>query len=374
VPVFQRLIPFDQQFALLSEPPIIINDLVNNSEEDKELIKDILTTRYSSDMISLLPSCKCGATKREYSTKIICDYCNTAVSSSIEDEIEPNIWFRKPAGVNKLINPIILIMLKTRLKKRGFSIMQWLIDTKYRTQVKTPPIVDKIKSLGVQRGYNYFVDNFDFVIDALFSLKDFQVKKDQVDYLYELIKRERNNLFSDYIPLPNKSLLIIEKTNVGIYVDPIINEAVDALEMLVSIDKNFYDQTPATKENRTAKALLTLTEFYEKYFKTSLSQKQGQFRRHLLGCRTNFSFRAVISSLTDTHDYDEIHVPWGIGLTAFRPHLLAKLMKMGMSHNAAIGLILGNINSYHPILDGLLKELIAESPHNGIPVILQRNQ
>lgn len=371
MPVFQRIVDFNQVFMQLSEPPIIINDLVNNSEEDKERIKELVTTRYSSDMITLLPSCRCGATKGEFSVGVKCGFCNTVVRSSVENDIEPTVWFRKPNGVEKLINPIIWIMLKARFKKSGFNIIQWITDTTYRPAVKQPAVINRLVEAGIQRGYNNFVVNFDAVIAYLFTLKDF--KRPTEDHLKQLLSDNRHLIFSDYIPIPNKSLLIIEKTNVGIYVDPIIIKAIDAIEMLVSIDKNFYDQNARVKENRTVKAISKLSDFYEMFFSANLSPKSGQFRRHVFGTRTNFSFRAVITSLTDTHDYDEIHVPWGVGLTAFRPHLLSKLMKMGMDINSAIGLLLGHVEKYHELLDKLLKELIAEAPGGSISCLLQRN-
>ena len=373
MPIFQKISNFNRIFSTLSEAPIIINDLVNNSEDDKERIKELVTTRYSSDMITLLPSCRCGVTKGEFSMGVKCEYCGTSVKSSLEDDIEPSIWFRKPNGVSSLINPIIWIMLKNRFKKSGFNIIQWLTDTTYRPNVKQPLVVQKIVEAGIQRGYNNFVEHFDVIFNYLLSLKDFQTKKDTVDYLQELININRDSIFSDYLPLPNKALLIIEKTNVGIYVDPIIIEAVDAIEMLTSIDKNYHDQNPRVKENRTAKAISKLSDFYERFFITNLSPKPGQFRRHIYGSRTNFSFRAVISSITDKHSYNEIYVPWGVGLTAFRPHLLNKLMKLGMDVNSAIGLLLGHVEKYHPIIDNCLKELIAESPDGRISVLLQRN-
>lgn len=371
MPIFQRQVDFNVMFNQSSEPPIIINDLTNNSEEDKEYIKELVTTRYSSDMITLLPSCRCGVTKGEFSVGVKCTYCNTTVKSSIENEIEPSVWFRKPIGVTALINPIIWIMLKARFKKSGYSIIQWITDTSYRANVQRPPVINKIMEAGVQRGYNYFIENFDEIMNVLFSLKDF--RKEGTDYLQLMLKEYRQHLFSDYIPIPNKSLLIIEKTNVGVYVDPIIVEAVDAIEALVSIDKNFHDQNPRVKENRTAKALSGLCEYYEKYYKTGLSPKSGQLRRHIYGTRTNFSFRAVIVSLTDTHQYDEIYAPWGVGVSAFRPHLLNKLMKMGMDINSAVGLLLGHVSKYHPTIDKLLQEIIDESPKKKIPVILGRN-
>ena len=369
------MLDLNKVFSQLSEAPIIINDLINNSEEDKELIKELITTRYSSDMITLLPSCRCGLTKGEFAVGVNgtckCSFCGTAVKSSIENDIEPTIWFRKPNGVAPLMSPILWIMLKNRFKKSGFNIIQWLTDTTYRPTVKQPTVVTKILEAGVQRGYNNFVENFDAIMTFLFNLKD--LKKEDGGFLQALILENRAHIFSDYIPIPNKSLLIIEKTNVGVYVDPIIVEAVDAIEMLVSIDKNFHDQNPRVKENRTAKAMSKLSDFCEKFYKLNLSPKSGQFRRHIFGTRTNFSFRAVITSLTDTHRYDEIHVPWGIGLTAFRPHLLNKLMKTGMDLNSAIGLLLGHIEKYHPMLDGFLQEIVNEAPGQGLVVCLQRN-
>lgn len=370
MPVFQKLSDLDLMFSQLLEPPIIINDLVDNSEEDKEAIKELVTTRYSSDMITLLPSCRCGISKGEFSVGVKCNYCNTVVKSTIESDIEPTIWFRKPIGVNKLISPIMWIMLKARFKKSGFNIIQWLTDTTYRANVKQPTVVNKIVEAGIQRGYNNFVDNFDKIMSYLFSIKDF--KKDGEDFLQRLILEKRHLVFSDYIPIPNKSLLIIEKTNVGVYVDPIIVKAVDAIQMLVSIDRNFHDQNPRVKENRTAKAISKLSDFYESFNKTNLSPKSGQFRRHIFGTRTNFAFRAVISSQTGTHKYNTIEVPWGVGLTAFRPHLINKLLKMGMDINSAIGLLLGHVEKYHPQLDIFLNELLTEAP-NGIVCILQRN-
>jgi hypothetical protein len=371
MPVYQELLDLDKIFHQLSEPPIIINDLLNNSEEDKEAIKEMITTRYASDMITLLPSCGCGITKGEFSVKEKCSYCGTVVKSSIENDIEPTIWFRKPNGVSKLIAPEIWIMLKDRFKKSGFNIIQWLTDTTYRPNVKQPAVVSKIVEAGIQRGYNNFVDDFDNIMAYLFTIKDF--KKDGIDYLQKLLQEKKHLVISDYIPIPNKSLLIIEKTNVGVYVDPIIVKAVDAIGMLISIDKNFHDQNPRVKENRTAKALSKLADFYQQFYKTNLSPKSGQFRRHVFGSRTNFSFRAVITSLTDSHAHNTIEVPWGVGVTAFRPHVLNKLMKMGMSLNQAIGYLLGHVEKYSSILDKILQEIISESPAGTLHCILQRN-
>jgi hypothetical protein len=372
MPVYQELLDLNQKFAQLTEPPIIINDLFNDSVGARENIRELITTRYSSDMISLMPSCRCGATKGEFSKNTLCLTCNTPVKSAIESDIEPIVWFRKPNGVQKLLNPMIWMMLSNRFKKGQYSLINWIVDTKYNPNVKQPvAIINKMMQAGIQQGYNYFVENFDEIMEFMFSLKDFKAKQD--DRLYELIQRERDRIFSDFIPIPNKSILIVEKTNFSTYVDEIITNAVNAIQMLVSIDRDFYDQTARAKENRTARAMSMLCDFYLSYFSDNVSSKQGQFRRHIFGSRTNFSFRAVITSITGPHDYLEIEVPWGVGLTVFREHLLNKLSRLGLSMNQAVGMIYEHIEKYNPLLDKLLQEIIAEFPGGRCPLLLNRN-
>jgi hypothetical protein len=378
MPVFQKLLNFNNEFRMLPNNPIIINDLPNTTEEDKEKISKLIMVSFSSDMITLLPSCDCKQTKGEVNNDrvTICPNCKTPVTSVIKDEIVSAIWFRKPNGVNRLISPIIWIMLKSKFTKSGFNIIQWLTDTTYKVDVKQPLVINKIIESGLQRGYNNFVDNFESIMRYLFSLKEFKPDKknrDQTNYLYDLIMNNLDHVFSDYLPLINKTLLIIEKTVVGIYVDKIVIDAIDAIQMLVSIDKSFHNQNVRVKENRTVKALAKLCDFYENYFKKNLSPKPGQFRKHVFGTRTNFSFRAVVSSLTDTHEYNEVNVPWGIGITSFRPHLINKLKKLGMDGNAATGLLLTHVEKYHPLLDRLLKELISEAKDGILYILVQRN-
>lgn len=377
MPIFQQTVDLNKVFSQLTTEAIFINDLAKVTEEDRANIDDLITKTYSGDMITLLPSCRCGASKGEHARDptfpVVCPYCGTLVKPNIEDDIEPILWFRPPERVAPLLQPVIWVMLKRRFNKKGVNVLQWLTDITYKPKVKNPEIIRKLISLGVVRGYNNFVQNFDVIMDVLFNMPgSTKVKKGERDYLRELIQRDRDKIFTNYLPLPNKSLLIIEKATVGTYVDNVIVQAKDAISSLAGIDRDFYDRSERVKENRTARALGKIADFYEAYSKTSLSRKPGQFRRHHYGTRTIFAFRAVISSMTDTHDYRKMEVPWGIGVTAFRPHLLNKLFKMGMDHNAAIGLLNGHVEKYHPLIDQLLQELITEAGEKGIVCTLQR--
>ncbi len=378
MPVYQDLVDFDDMFNKLSEPPIIINTIKNDSEDLREQIREVILSRFTTDMVSLIPTCLCKA-KKGFQTFFspkdrLCTKCGTYVKSAVEDDLEPIVWFTSPKDAPPIIHPMIWTMLRERFSKSRFNLVQWICDTSYRPRATQPKVVGRLVEAGIQRGYKYFYENFDMIMEFLFSLKEFRLtKKGRVDYLQLLIERDRHKLFCRAIPFPNKTLLIIEKTNVGVYIDPIVINAMNAIEMLVSIDQDFYEQNPRIKTNRMIKAIDALSSYYVTYFKNNLSVKTGMLRRHIFGTRANFSCRAVISSITGPHRADEIWLPWGIGLTVYRMHLLNKLSKLGMDHNSSVGLLLGHINKWHPLLDKLLNELITEAAPLELAVLLNRN-
>lgn len=381
MPIIQVLENFERVRLSLPEDPIYINDLPNTTEDDRKVIRDLILTRYTSDMISMLPRCSCGNTKGQFLVGVTCVDCGTKVTPTITKDIQPSVWVRAPAGSKWLINPIILIMMKDIFTKSGFNVIHWLMDTSYKAPVKTPDVVRKIEASGIERGYNYFINNMGKILDYLFSLSDFKKSKKNLNAFRRLLLLYNDCIFSQYLPLPNKSLIVFEKTSLGEYTSFDNFKILDSVLHLASIDKDFYDQRSIVKENRTAKALFLLANFYETYFKQSLCGKPGQYRKHVFGTRTNFSFRAVISSNTDIHQYDEITVPWQVGLTCLRPMLINKLTKRGYDHLSALQLIMTNIEKYNPLLDELLTEILDESTcidrdgveKRGIITLLQRN-
>lgn len=380
--VYLELVNFDNLFFNKARvAPVIINDFSEQTEDDKDRFNKMIYTKYSTDdLLSNLPTCECGEIAGEHNVGVLCPNCNTACQSPLEQDLEPLVWMRSPIGVKKLINPIVWTMLNDKFRRSGFEIIRWICDTTYKPQVKAPAIMETIQSIpGLERGYNNFIDNFDRITDALFELRIFKKPK-TIDPLQRLIKEQRDCVFSDYLPLPNRSLLVIEESNVGTYVDPIVTGAVDAIRTMVSIDSPLSSHSTRTKENRTVKTIAQLSEFYDGLYRTTLAKKEGIFRKHVYGTRSHFSFRAVISSLTDAHDYDELHIPWGIGVSVLRIHLMNKLIRRGYTPNHAIAFLNEHAQKYHPLLDELFRLLIAESKwrtatsgKNGIPVVFQRN-
>jgi hypothetical protein len=369
-----KLVNFNALFNNTSTEPIIVNDLSSSTEEDRNHINRLISTKYEdTDLFSNEPSCECGITKSGYNLGVICPNCKTPVREIFDQQLKPLVWMRSPHGVSSLINPIVWTMLTKKFVKGGFSFIDWLCNTDYQPAVTRPPEIQELIGLGIQRGYNNFVANFDAYIDMLYSLKHFKEKKDKEDTLKQLLTEQRDCVFSSFLPLPNKSLMIIEDTKVGVYVDPIIVGAIDAIRTISSIDAPLSNYTIRQKENRTAKTIAMLSDFYYKVYHDILAGKNGMFRKHVFGSRNHFSCRAVISSNTKAHNYDEIHIAWGHGCTMLKIHIVNKLLRLGWSPNEANSFVQDCTSRYHPLMEQIFNELIDESPDKGLYCFFLRN-
>ena len=379
MPVYHKLVNLEEVFHTARNKPIILNDLKIVTEQDRESLRNHIYTKHSSDTMNVLPTCDCGNTSGEYAVGDTCVYCGTKVTIVADEIIEPILWFRAPTGVRKLINPAVWVMLNTYFSKSGFSILQWLTDTTYKPKGVIPPFVNEVVDSGIQRGYNYFVDNFDNIIDYLFNHKVFSArlknrKINSPNHLRELIRINRGILFSEYLPIPNKMLLIIEENPLGRYMDFTNTPAIDTVLNVAGIDSNNIHARLRVKENSSAKAINQLAYYYHEYHRKNIAGKPGMFRKNVIASRTHYSFRVVATSITDPHDYTKVLAPWCVGLTTYRHHVMNKLLARGYTLNAAIGLIHKHIRKYlkDPLGD-ILDEIIAESPYDGLPCIIQRN-
>lgn len=373
--VYLGLVNFTKLISSSEVQPIVVNDLANATEEDKRFLDNLISVRYdNTDLFSNEPSCECGTFKGGYNLNVVCPNCMKPVRELFDQLLKPLVWMRSPAGVEPLINPMIWTMLTQKFTKGTFGLIEWLCNTDYQPNVNRPPEVDEMLELGVQRGYNNFVRNFDTYLDILFSLKHFRMKKGQTDELRTLLNMYRDCVFSQYLPLPNKSLMIIENTQVGVFVDPIIVGAIDAIRTISSIDAPLANFTLRQKENRTAKTLAMLADFYFRVYHEILASKNGIFRKHVFGTRNHFSARAVISSNTKAHKYDELEIAWGQGVTLLKMHLTNKMLKRGYTPNQCTAILQEYTVKYHPLLDELFHELIAESPNGrGLVCTFGRN-
>lgn len=355
--------------------PVIVNSFDVRDEDNIEKINRILLTTYTSDSLEVAPTCECGSIKGEYNLGIICDKCNTECITVVDQPLQSAAWVSSEVmeGIDTLISPIVWIMLKQYLTVGQVSILDWITNPKYRPPVDIPEI-ERLKVLGIQRGYNNFCRNFDSIIDAIVNgrvvtRKTVAVRKE----IEKLVTENRELIFTKYLPIPSKVAFIKEDTSTGSYTDKTMVLGIDAVHTLCSITHSNIELSLPAREGRIVSGLNKLSDYYQTFFKDSLSPKKGWLRKHVYGARLHFSFRGVIASITEPHDYDEVHIPWSMALNVFKTHLSNKLLKLGYTPNETLRIIKENTLKYDPLIDSLLRELIDEAPEGGISILLGRN-
>jgi len=412
----------------LSSNPIILNDLAYMSTKDRDTIRSLISTRYSTksptgDLINNIPQCGCGKLEGKNNLGFLCREetggCGERVELTINKNIEPILWIRAPIGVSKLISPHIWKMLGQEFTVNNYNIIHWIANRNYRPSNVVPPaaFLAELERAGIQRGYNYFVNNFDQIIDTLYNSSKFKAERKRAGSkgtsFEQLIRKNRHLIFTDYLPIINKLLVVFEETHMGTYYEKSSRNLIDAIWTLAGIDRRTrassrekknqvrvvsYNELMSSKkeeeadelvvapinvrtnENATIRTINTLSEYFFDYSHDVIAQKEGAMRHNAISCRADFSARAVITSLTNRHRYDEIHIPWSIGLTIFHLHIANHLRKRNETHGEQwsskkiTAFLHAHIYKYDELLDEIMREIISSCRGGkGFPALLQRN-
>lgn len=371
--VYPVIIDHTHVLANLKTPPVFVNDIDTSTQEGLAYLDSLVYTKYNGGSLSILPSCECGESTGTRFLGKTCNNCNTVVIPATERPIESNVWIRAPQGVKALVNPQMWIILSNAFTLNGCNLLEWLINPSYKNNIQNNAKLEIFKSYNFPRGINSLYDNFDSIITALLDRSIFNGAASKRIDLKMFIEQNRDRIFTEYLPIPNKIMFITEKAVTATYADKRMANALDAVHTIAALSTGL--ETPSIRKNEgaAARAVIQLAEYYSTQYREIIGGKYGWLRKHLFGTRQAYSFRAVISSLSDRHDYDELHMPWGLSVALFRMHLTNKLLRRGMTPNECAKFLYENTSRYHPMLDELFKEIISESPGKGFPTFLLRN-
>jgi hypothetical protein len=389
--VYMKIQSPAQALAALTHKPVILNDMPVVTEQDRDMIKKATTMVFSgADTFSNVPSCQCGSTRGGHLKGHICNHCHTPVTDSFTDRLDYLVLIRSPKGVAPLILPGVLYMLMDATTEDSFCYVRWLIDLGYNpTKASHNYIVNDLtnalENLGIERGYNQFVNNFDVVMDMV-SRYIYQKRAGgrkeinpsdgttaRLMDMMELLKYERQNIFSDYLPLPNRIALLMEQTSSGTYVGTCAFMLSDVIKSFQGIDTPMREMPQKKREMRTANALITLANYYFEEVRKNHGKKPGTLRRHLYGMRSDYSMRCVISSITEPHNYDEIELPWRAAVATYTIHILNKLLKRGYTIYDGLKEIYKASYEVTPLVSEIFDELLAQSPNGFLYVYFNRN-
>jgi len=372
MPVIQKTAPIDQLFHEV-ENKIIVNRL---RLQDIEFLKNAIRTEYA-DTISLVPSCLCGQLQGGYLKGEICPRCNSPVKEKFT-ELKPVVWYEKLADDLPFLSPYLWASINLVMGKTDS--LRWLADTTYNPGEQQPYLY-VIKDIIGGRGYRNVINNLDTILNYLKGHSKFKKpdKQLQLDILLDIVTNHKDKIFSNYLPALNNDLFVIEKNNKDIYTSEILGSAYDVAIMVLTVINN-PRTTDKRREITTAKVIAKTAELAANYIRDNFAGKTKLIRKHIYGTRAHFTARAVITSISGKHDYNELHVPWSVAVPLFRPHLLNKLIKRGYNYRDAHDKILAASTTVDMEIKEVLDELIQESPYTtvsgkkGIPVLFHRNQ
>lgn len=384
--IHQEIISLEDVYHNLRVPAIMANDMEITTEEGKAKLNNLLYTRYYGDALDIVPSCDCGHIEGSYNEGVVCPDCLTKCEHLSDRRLESALWLGVPEHVRSYINPTVWIILSDRMKVSGYNILHYLTDVYYQlpNAARTPPEIRKLTRAGIERGLNYFIDNFDHIMSVYFCdgipmqewlamVSAGQISRPKYIDTVVFLTENRDKIFTRYLPMPSKIGLVAESNDSGIYIDSATPLALDAVHTIASINNSLTELTPRRLESRVVKAQALLGDFYQEYVAKTLSGKPGLMRKHVMGNRLHFTARNVITSISEPHSYDELHIPWATAVQLLDLHITAKLYRRGFSPTQAHEFIRVHTRKWHPLLREIFDELLSEAPLGGLPVIFQRN-
>ncbi len=368
---------FNKMFRDLPVDPIIANHLPIATKQDREHLNSLLLTKYDGDSLSNAPQCQCGNLHGNSDVGKVCEICGDICETMLNRPVYPMVWLEVPSLIKKYIQPAAWLAMHSIMKVDGCHDLVYLTDRSYvPTNGKASVRIRRLEAMGVQRGINFFYENYAEIMRSysdVWVTRSRSIAKEEFMAYTEMTIREKDTVFCNYLPMPSRTGFVLESNETGSYLEKYIPQAIDALMTIVSINGTGIEHNEKAQEKRTIKAISKLAPFYQTYVQKIGGGKYGLARKNVISSKMNFSARSVITSITDPHEYDELHVPWTLALSLFRQHLTNLLLRRRFYPRQIFQIFFSSAKSYDPLMAELLDELIRLAGPKGIPVLFQRN-
>lgn len=394
------LVDFDTLFREDPDAKIISGtEGIFTKNKTKEQLLSIVQD--GSRDLNFIASCECGEYMGNYwGENMICPKCKTPVKTYFADSLKFRGWIAIPDFAPPVLHPRAYDVLDKAFGNiNGKSVLSSIMNI----DEELPPALRGIMG----QGYDYFYNNFDDIMN-FFLTKYLPVKLnnnrkiDDIDYtpitfsddvkepedkinlkiynirkkigaIKEFIDKYRKIIFIRHIPILNQALHLITSSGTMQYSDECIEHI---LTSQIEVSQLIYHYS---KGNRSVKFMNNrLSAFYRSYinYTTSIMDikllgKSGFIRKYMLGSRLHCTFRAVIVPIVDDHRYDEVHLPWAVGLECMNHEIMNILTKrMNYSGPAALEKITKAKFKYDNDIAYILNDiLIKECRFQRLPVL-----
>lgn len=385
--IYWEVEDFDRMF-INSSSKVILNDMPYQSSEDQKAIQKKVFKITSGNSLESYPSCECGHTKyvenlTAYTGKN-CPKCALPVVYQHEKELEPVLWLGVPDGVDAFISPVFWYQIESATRSKthkvthnSFSPLRWFTNPYYRNYSGGRKLVDYLEQLledgEIVRDYNWTIRNFDKVLDIIGDCLATHAPGKVAEFLKVkmVIQMYKDKVFTKYLPLPNSLCVVFEQQDFSYRrMTGSASLLMPAINHLLGLKRTPPDSgvtpEPLTKaqQKKVCKEVATFSVDYQVYWdyviREEIGRKPGIARKDTFGVRPPFTYRAVITSITGPHDYDELHLPWSVACELFRPFIHEELLNEGMGPVQIESFINRHMRIYHERLELLFNKVIGE--------------
>lgn len=389
------LLNFDDMYAMNRDDAIVLNTIdFSEPGYSKRLSENVFSRSSDLDFIA---RCECEHLQGNYYIGDICPKCKTEVTLDMEaasGHLRHRAWISCPKEIHGWLNPVVYMMLTRWLsygkrirttntnargevtnkgKKRHGNYIDDILDV-------TSPILPELEGIVTGKGFNYFFENFDYLMDYFLYHHKQTANKKSRDLIAYMLRDNRHKLFCRYLPILASALhpiVMSEGTsdNRRRYVDKNCQWVLSAAETLSYLEYSpRRNKKPKEIESATYSAYQNHMAYVFDISSKQLSQKRSLPRMHIFGSRLHLSFRGVIVPIIGPHEMDEIQIPWMIAVNLLKLHLIGRLMRRyGMTMGQAYNRQQAALQKFDPLINQLMNEFIAECPYKGLPCILNRN-
>ncbi len=370
-------------FDNLPFKPIILNDVAEEYfNESQNGIQELLRTRYKDVDISVKPACSNGCTTGILTTDV-CPECGTKVVRSLDRSIDSRLWIRAPKQVGYLVHTRFLSLLSKdfspKFRGQKFRLLEYIMSDGIRLPEGLPvsaaarvitKTVDRLADLRIPRTIKSFNDNFDAIMDILLAPDGYlggKAKSSKRDDWRRFISKYRDAIFVKALPYPSKDIMVVDQKQGSDVVDRHVTLLMGAFKEIARIDSPFLVEASTDRKanNRVAKYLFDIVEYYNNFYNEVAGRKKGIFRRGLGSTTSHYVARITLGPIVGPHKYYEAHMPYPVAVSLLRSEIYAKLFHRGYNQRQITRMVdEGAVNVSKEILE-ILNELIDESDDPG---------
>ena len=365
-----KLIDLDAAFRSNPNARVLNNDVLISKKTSDEYTNTIYSD-YKQEL-DFIPSCECGAVQGESKLGLTCSLCGTQCSSKFVDNISQSTWVAIPDNMAPVMHPIWYLILSnwTKIGRRHIPIIDIILNPEEEIPEDLAPLIKG-------RGFKYFYEHADDILNMLLYEYPKTAKKDNVEMFIHLWKNYRDVMFTRHLPILHNSLHPLKSNGSTLYYTDAASKEI--LAAIIDIGaETFREHATVVSERKANKALFeiysTIVKYYESLIENKLGGKTGLLRKHNFGSRVHFSFRTVVIPQQMAYPMDEIILPWGVMVQSLKFVILNFLVhRRYMSLESAYHKFMRALTSYDEDVDACMEEFIAEMPGGRVATLVGRN-